>query len=212
MQIIQEISVAVFNMLIDWRNKMIKNICVYSSSSSILSAEYREAATELGINMAKKKYNLVFGGGTEGLMGYTARAVHKHGGRVIGIIPEYFNVKGVVYEECNELIVTQNMRQRKAIMEEKAHAFIALPGGFGTLEELLEIITLKQVERHNKPVVMINTKNFFTPLLDMFDHIFKEKFAKPEFKNLYYVATDGADAISYIDNYEPGELIKKRFG
>src|SRR5690606_1559013 len=116
--------------------------------------------------------------------GETARAVHENNGKVVGIVPEALNVSGIVYERCDEFIVTTGIRERKAIMDERSDAFIALPGGFGTLEELLEIITLKQLEYHNKPIVILNVNNYYDDILKQFDKIFNENFACDEYRKL----------------------------
>lgn len=139
---------------------MNKVICVYASSSNLIDRKYFDIASQLGEAIARNGDTLLFGGGVRGLMGAAATAVHRHNGRVVGIIPEALNQKGVVYETCDELIVTKSLRERKAIMDERSDAFIALPGGFGTLEELLEIITLKQLKYHNKPIVILNFDGF----------------------------------------------------
>jgi uncharacterized protein (TIGR00730 family) len=177
-------------------------ICVYSSSSETIAASYFAVAAELGREIAGRGDCLLFGGGMTGLMGATARAVHKERGTVIGVIPKSLNRKNVVYEYCDELIVTEEMRTRKAIMDRRSDAFIALPGGYGTLEELLEIITLKQLHYHQKPVVILNTAGFYDQLLSQFDQIIKLDFAKPSCRELYYVTDSVTEALSYIDNYQ----------
>lgn len=182
---------------------MNKVICVYSSSSNSIDKTYFDLAEKLGEAIASRNDILLFGGGMRGLMGATATAVHRMKGKVIGIIPEALNVKGVVYETCDELIVTTGMRERKSIMDARSDAFIALPGGYGTLEELLEIITLKQLKYHNKPIVIINANGFFDPLLEQFDSIAQQNFAKPESSLLYHVTPDVTEALEYIDTYEP---------
>jgi uncharacterized protein (TIGR00730 family) len=182
---------------------MNKVICVYSSSSNSISQAYFDIAAMLGEAIARNGDTLLFGGGMRGLMGATATAVHSMKGKVIGVIPEALNQKGVVYETCDELIVTKDMRERKSIMDARSDAFIALPGGYGTLEELLEIITLKQLKYHNKPIVIINTNRFFDPLLEQFDIIAQQNFAKPESNLLYHVTADVTEALEYIDTYEP---------
>jgi len=180
-----------------------KYICVYSSSSSVVEREYFDAARQLGTQMAQRGMGLIFGAGVVGLMGETARAVHDSGGKVVGVIPEALNEKGIVYEKCDELIVTKGLRERKAIMDERADAFIALPGGFGTLEELLEIITLKQLRYHNKPIVILNIAGFYDGLVDVFEKIIELKFAKINSRDLYFVAGNVEKALLYIDNYVP---------
>ncbi|MGE5582146.1 MAG: TIGR00730 family Rossman fold protein [Bacillota bacterium] len=188
---------------------MNKVICVYSSSSSEIDRTFMEAAAELGRQIAFNNDVMLFGGGMNGLMGATAKAVHGNGGKVIGIIPEALNINGVVYERCDELIVTKGMRERKALMDSRSDAFIALPGGFGTLEEILEIITLKQLQYHNKPVVILNINSFFKPLVAFFEQIITQNFAKPESRRLYFVTEQIKEALDYIDNYQPCQFSKK---
>jgi uncharacterized protein (TIGR00730 family) len=186
-----------------------KYICVYSSSSSIVGQDYFQGARQLGTQMAQRGIGLIFGGGQVGLMGETARAIHESGGKVIGVIPKALNEKGIVYEKCDELIVTKGLRERKAIMDERADAFIALPGGFGTLEELLEIITLKQLRYHNKPVVVLNINGFYNGLIQVFENIIELKFAKVTCRDLYFVAETVEDALNYIENYVPRDCGSK---
>jgi len=182
---------------------MNKVICVYSSSSQSIDEVYFNAARELGSKIAKRGDTFLFGGGLTGLMGTCARAVHKNNGKVVGIIPKALNIKGVVYENCDELVETSSVRERKAKMDELSDSFIALPGGYGTLEELLEIITLKQLKYHNKPIVIINTNGFFDFLIKQFERTINENFAKKECRDLYYVTDNIDKAINYIDNYTP---------
>jgi cytokinin riboside 5'-monophosphate phosphoribohydrolase len=184
---------------------MKKTICVYSSSSNNLSDNYFMAAKSLGAKIASKGWIFLFGGGTTGLMGEAARSVKESNGELIGVIPKALNIKGIAFEQCDRLIETKTMRERKGIMDEMSDAFIALPGGFGTLEELLEIITLKQLKYHSKPVVIINTDNYYTGLLDQFDRIIDEGFGKEECRLLYYLTDDVDDAVDYIENYKPFE-------
>ncbi|HOJ78505.1 MAG TPA: TIGR00730 family Rossman fold protein [Bacillota bacterium] len=189
---------------------MNKIICVYSSSSCLIDQIYVQAAERLGRQIAANGDSLLFGGGMTGLMGVTARAVHQSNGKVIGIIPKALNVKNIVYENCDELIVTEDMRTRKAIMDARSDAFIALPGGYGTLEELLEMITLKQLRYHNKPIVILNVNNFYQALLEQFDTILNQQFAKPECQKLYFVTTDIHEALRYIEDYQP-EVINHKY-
>ena len=182
---------------------MDKVICVYSSSSCAVDRKYFDAAEELGRQIALRKDVFLFGGGLVGLMGASAKAVHCYGGKVIGVIPEALNMKGIVYESCDELIVTTGMRERKAVMDSRSDAFIALPGGYGTLEEILEIITLKQLKYHNKPVAILNLDGFYDNLISQFDLIIQNRFAKPENSELYFVAGSVTEALEYIDNYRP---------
>lgn len=182
---------------------MNKVICVYSSSSWAIDPVYFDAASALGREIAAKGDLFLFGGGLTGLMGACARSVHQHNGQVIGIIPEALNIKGIVYDKCDELVVTKGMRERKATMDERSDAFIALPGGFGTMEEILEIITLKQLRYHNKPIVILNINNFYDKLLEQFHTVIRQHFAKTECNELFFVTEDVSSALEYIDSYAP---------
>jgi uncharacterized protein (TIGR00730 family) len=182
---------------------MNKVICVYSSSSNTIGQEYFDAASRLGHEVAERGDSFLFGGGLTGLMGSCARAVHQKNGQVIGIIPEALNEKGIVYEHCDELVVTKGMRERKAVMDERSDAFIALPGGYGTIEEIMEIITLKQLRYHEKPIVILNINGYYDNLLRQFETVISQQFAKPECGELYYVTDDVTAALEYIDTYTP---------
>jgi hypothetical protein len=174
-----------------------KSICVYCSSSNDIDARYAKDAGELGALIASGGYRLIYGGGMIGLMGILAKSVQKHGGAVTGIIPKTLAQKGIMYESAEELIETPDLRKRKELMEERADAFIALPGGFGTLEEIAEIITLKQLKHHEKPVVFINTNNFFSHLLAHFEKCFEEKFMSEKYRKLYTVANTPREGIAH---------------
>ena len=179
---------------------MLQNICVYCSSSNRIAAHYFEMADEMGRLLAKQGYTLVYGGGNVGLMGQMARAVHAHGGRVVGVIPERLKaVEGVAYDVADKLVITETMQQRKAIMYTRADAFLVLPGGFGTLEEFLEVLTLRQLGYHDKPIALINTDGFYDPLLELFAHFFDEHFARDRTRGLYYVASDPEDALQHLE-------------
>lgn len=170
-----------------------------------------EVASELGTRMARDGHTLVYGGGEIGLMGAVARSVHEHGGRVVGVIPEFLRKPGICYESADELVVTADMRERKAVMESRGDAFIGLPGGFGTLEEMLEIITLKQLRVHTKPIVFLNVDGFYDGLNEVFEHIFEHRFARPGYRALYFFAPDVGSAISYIEAYQPEVIHAKWF-
>lgn len=177
---------------------MNKNICVFSSSSDRISPEFFEVAEELGQLIAEHNCTLVYGGANVGLMGTLARAVHANGGKVVGIIPDFLKDKELAYEAADELIVTKDMRERKTIMEKRSDAFVALPGGFGTLEEIMEILTLRLLKRHRKPLVFVNTNNFYEDVIGFFKHMVHERFAKPESHEHYNVVPDAFGAISLI--------------
>jgi uncharacterized protein (TIGR00730 family) len=189
---------------------MTLNICVYASSSDALDQQYYDAATRLGELIARSGHTLIYGGGKIGLMGAVARGVHAHGGHVIGVIPEKLLPQG--YNGADEMIITKTMRERKATMEARSDAFVVLPGAFGTLEEVLEIITLKQLAYHDKPITLVNTAGYYDPLVQMFEHIYAEQFANPVYRVLYHVADRPSEALAYIEQYEPTTLPQKWLG
>lgn len=186
-----------------------KNICVYCSSSSAVDQVYYQEAYNLGQILGVNNYTLVYGGINVGLMGEVAHSVYINGGKIISVIPEAIKNRGITYDKADYIFYTKNLRERKAIMENKSEAFIALPGGFGTLEEVMEILTLKQLQIHNKPVIFINTNGFYNRLLDFFDTIYRESFAKRVYENLYSIVPDAESAITVLLNYKPVELESK---
>lgn len=186
-------------------------ICVFSSSSDAVEPAFFDLARELGHAIGLRGDSIVFGGCNVGLMGAVARGTHAGGGRVIGAIPEFIATRGITYAESDEMIVTRDMRERKAAMEARADAFIALPGGFGTLEEMLEIITLKQLQQHAKPVVFLNHAGFYDPLAALFEHMYAHHFAKPSYREMYMFAPDVASALAYLDSYTPPVIESKWF-
>lgn len=190
------------------------SICVFASGSKTLDELYIREAQTLGRFIAQSGFGLVFGGGTDGLMGAVAHGAAEQGGRIIGVVPEMMNVKGIIFESCSELHVTSGMRERKALMELKADAFIALPGGFGTLEELLEIITLRQLGCHRKPIAAVNTNGFYSHLAAQFDETVTQGFAKEDARSVYRICDSAKQALDYIASedaaqpYIKNELIK----
>ena len=174
------------------------NICIYGASSRKLAKEYYDAAEALGALMARQGHTLVFGGGQEGIMGAAARGAHTHGGKIIGIAPRFFDEPGVLFEECTEFIYTDTMRERKALMEEHSEAFIVLPGGIGTYEEFFEMLTLKQLGRHNKPMVMLNTRNYYGPMAAMLQNTVDEGFMSASCMELFGVCNTPEEALDYV--------------
>ena len=190
---------------------MIKTVCVFSSSSSAVNSIYSDTAIDLGKRLGQEGFDLIFGGADVGLMGVIARTAQNHGARVTGVIPEPLVGKGIAYQEADELIVPNNLRDRKEIIESKSDAFIALPGGFGTMEEIMEILTLKQLQFHNKPIVFINTNGYYDNLIAQFETGYQENFAKNEYKELYYFSESAEAAMDYIKLYTPKQLPSKWF-
>ena len=173
----------------------VESVCVYCSSSDAVDGAYFEAARELGVEIARRKLRLVYGGTDIGLMGVVAKAAKSSGGEVIGVIPEAIRAMGIASTIDDELVVTADVRSRKAVMEDRADAFIALPGGFGTLEELLEAITHRQLRYHNKPIVLLNAAGFYDPLAALFEELFQHGFAKQKYRALYAIAATPAEAV-----------------
>lgn len=186
------------------------NICVFASSSNYLDEIYYKDAKELGQLLGQNGYNIVYGGSTLGLMWTCAAEVQQNGGKVFGVMPQRLVDMGCRTDNCDEFFLAEGMRDRKAKMDEISEAVIALAGGFGTLEELAEMIVQKQLGYNKKPIVILNTNGFYDKLLEFFEVIIKEKFANKISRDLYYVAQTPQDAIDYIKNYqEPATTISK---
>lgn len=182
---------------------MTKLLCVYCASSDRLDDKYYQAATALGCEMVARGWGLVYGGGRTGMMGCVARAVKQRGGKVVGVIPEFMKLKELAYAEADELVTVITMRERKLLMETRADAFVALPGGWGTLEEILEILTLRQLEVVQKPCVLLNQDGFYDDLLRLFDRMLADKFFKPSNLSLVRVAKDVPDIFAQLARPEP---------
>ncbi|GAB5519983.1 MAG: hypothetical protein RhofKO_22340 [Rhodothermales bacterium] len=185
-------------------------LTVYCSSSNRVDPVFHTEAEALGKRMAEAGYSLLYGGGDVGLMGRVARAVHASGGHVTGVIPEALrDVEGVAYEACDELIVTQTMQERKSILFSRTDGFLVLPGGFGTLEEFLEVLTLKQLHYHHRPIVVLNTGGFYDPMVALFEHLYDTRFARANCRTLYHIATSIDDALAYFASYQPVDAGQK---
>ena len=179
----------------------IKSICVFCGSSESVDNSYKKVAMELGCAIGKKGIDLIYGGASIGLMGFVARGVHEEKGNVIGILPEFFRSKDIEYLDADELIVTKDMRERKAKMDEKSDAFIVLPGGLGTLEEAMEILSMRQLKLTHKPLVFINSHGFYNNLNEIFDVMIEKKFAKESIRKMFEITSDPITALEYILNY-----------
>jgi len=176
----------------------IENVCVYCGSSEGNDPRFAEAADQLGAALAAAGVGLVFGGGGDGLMGRVARAAIAGGGRVTGIIPKFLMRREHAIEGAEELIVVDDMHQRKALMFERADAFIALPGGVGTLEELVEQLTWVQLRRHSKPVLLADIGAFWRPLLALIAHMHNLGFLREGFDVHYLVAEKIEDVLPML--------------
>ena len=181
------------------------NICVYGASSSAIDKDYIAKTEELGRKITQRGHKLVYGAGAQGLMGAVARGVREKDGYIIGVSPSYFNVDGILYDGCDEMIYTETMRERKQIMEDNSDAFIMTPGGMGTFEEFFEILTLKQVGRHKKPIAVFNIGGYYDAMEAMIQNAIKGNFMTEACGQLYKSFTDIDEMIEYLETYE-GEL------
>jgi uncharacterized protein (TIGR00730 family) len=173
----------------------IRNVCVYCGSGEGRNPAYRAAARTLGKALAKSGIGLVYGGGSLGLMGEVAMATLKAGGRVTGIIPTFLSNRERMLEDVTELVVTDDMHQRKMEMFKRSEAFVALPGGIGTLEELVEQLTWSQLGRHKKPIVLANIEGFWTPFMSLLGHMKDESFIRPGLDVTFSVVERAADIL-----------------
>jgi uncharacterized protein (TIGR00730 family) len=177
---------------------MIRSICVYCGSSPGNDPVFVEAARKFGQILAQNGITLVYGGGSRGLMGALALSVHEHGGRVIGVIPEFLKVRERMFTGAQEIVVTHDMHERKRMMFERADAFVALPGGIGTLEELVEQLTWSQLGRHRKPILVANINGFWEPLVELLEHMKRSGFIHSDLTFDYAVVDRIEDIVPAI--------------
>jgi uncharacterized protein (TIGR00730 family) len=182
------------------------NICVFCSSSNAIADEYFMEAKKLGKKIAKAGHSLINGGANVGLMEATSISAKQNGAKTIGIIPQRMIDRSLASLNLDEVIITTDMMTRKDRMRQISDAYIALPGGFGTLEEILEVITLKQLSYHNKPIVFVNTLGFYTHLFQQFEHSYSENFSKELYREIYFMASTAEEAMDYIEKYTPVEV------
>lgn len=176
----------------------IQSVCVYCGSSNHVDETYKNLARAVGEALAKKGFRIVYGGGHVGLMGLVADSALKAGGEVVGIIPEHIRAHEVQHKGLTELIVVNDMHTRKNMMVEKADAFLVLPGGFGTLDEAFEVLTWKQLALHNKPIVIFNVEGFWTPLLNLIEHMIVKGFAPASNRNIFKAVTNIDDLFAAL--------------
>lgn len=177
-------------------------ICVFASSSSRIDSEYATAASRLGLLLARAKMNVVYGGGGIGLMGKLADAVLENGGTITGVIPSFMKDEGWDHSDVNEMIITQDMGERKKRMFAMADAVVALPGGVGTLEELTEAITLKQLGLFSGPIIILNTLNFYKSFIDFLDHMIEGHFLRHEHIDIWEIADTPEEVLVYLTKNE----------
>lgn len=182
--------------------KSSKRVVVYCASSAHIEEVYFDAARQLGKVLANNDITCITGGGKQGLMGAVNDSVLENGGKVKGIIPQFMIDSGWCHPQLSELVVTESMHERKFLMAKQSDAAVALPGGFGTLEELAEILTWKQLGLYKNPIVILNVNGYYDPLLAMFDKMISEKFLHHNYCNMWQVVDSPDKAIEYLQNGE----------
>lgn len=177
-------------------------VCIFGAASNNISRDYIESVEKLGCMLAEAGHELVFGAGGNGLMGAAARGFTKGGGRITGVIPGFFRDEEIelIYDKCDELIFTETMHERKMRMEELADVFIIAPGGIGTFEEFYEVLTLKQLRRHDKPIALYNIEGYFNNLMSFMKNCTDEGFITKNCADLYICTPDCSELIDYIEN------------
>jgi uncharacterized protein (TIGR00730 family) len=185
-----------------------KRICVFCGSSQGSRPEYRVAAEEMGAELVRRNIGLVYGGTSVGLMGVLAGAVLKAGGEAVGVIPENLMAREVGHKGLIKLHVVRSMHERKALMADLSDAFIAMPGGYGTLEEFCEVVTWSQLGLHAKPCGVLNVLGYYSSLLAMFDHAVEERFLKTENRGLVLARESAAELLRALEEWRPGRVEK----
>lgn len=174
------------------------NVCLYGASSNEIDAKYVTATERLGEALATAGHAMVYGAGGAGLMGAAARGMSRCGGRIVGVVPEFLKVDGIIFDGCDEMVYTETMRQRKQVMEERSDAFIVTPGGIGTYEEFFEIYTLKQLGRHQKPIILFNIDGFFDRLYDILQGLVADGFMRAACLELLSVACTPEEVLAQL--------------
>jgi len=185
-----------------------KNIAIFCGASIGFNPVYAEQATALGKFLAKKNINIVFGGGKFGMMGTIADAVLEGKAEVVGVIPEFLKLEEIEHTGITKMITSENMSDRKMIISNMVDGYIALPGGFGTLDEVMEVLTLGQLHIEQKPIAFLNTNGFFNPLIAQFDLMVKEGFLKQENRDMVLIHEDIETLYKMMDNYVPPTVSK----
>jgi len=185
----------------------IQRVCVYCGSGSGTNPHYADAARSLGAHLAKANIRLIYGGGGNGLMGEVARAVMESGGAVTGVIPESLVALEKPYSDLDELVVTRDLHERKMLMFTRSDAFVALPGGIGTLEELVEQLTWVQLAQHRKPVVLVNTDDYWRPLLDLLEQMRAEGFIRKGLEPAFHVLSDAEAVVPFLLAHGSSEAV-----
>lgn len=174
------------------------NICVYGASSNHIEAEFFRYGEEIGRGIARRGWTMVFGGGANGMMGAAARGAYSEGGRIIGVSPHLFRVDGVLFEHCSEMVYTDTMRDRKKEMEIRSDGFVILPGGIGTFDEFFEILVLRQLGYHAKPIGLLNAKGYYDPMIAMLEASAKAGFMNRDSQKLVLVSNEAEELLERI--------------
>ncbi|MCL4828559.1 MAG: TIGR00730 family Rossman fold protein [Caldilinea sp.] len=190
----------------------LRSVCVYCGASMGAKAIYRQAAETMGRELVSRGLRLVYGAGSVGLMGVLARTVYERGGEVLGVIPDVLAPREVAGEQIGETIIVENMHERKALMAQEADAFIAMPGGYGTLDELFETITWGQIGIQRKPIGLFNVAGYFDHLLAWIDQAVKEGFIRPQHRQLFIVSDDASILLERLAFHEPPQGFVKLAG
>lgn len=185
-----------------------KRICVFCGSSAGSQPEYRACAEQLGVELSRRKIGLVYGGGNVGLMGAIADSILEAGGEAVGVIPEHLMTREIGHKRLTKLHIVHSMHERKALMADLSDAFIALPGGFGTLEEFCEVLTWSQLGLHAKPCGIVNVLGYYTPLLAMLDHAVQERFLKPQNRALVLARDTPLGLLKAFEDWRPVHVEK----
>jgi len=188
--------------------QQLNSICVYCGSNTGARPEYAVAARTLGILIADSEIRLVYGGGAVGLMGVIAESAMTAGGEVVGIIPRALDRREIANRRVTTLHVVESMHERKAMMDQLSDGFIALPGGFGTFEELCEMLTWSQLGIHHKPIGLLNVAGYYDPLISMFDHAVNEQFLHPDHRSMLIDSDDPVALIARMRTFSPPTVTK----
>lgn len=174
-------------------------ICMYGAASNSVDSFYLTQAEDLGKEIALRGHSLIYGGGGSGLMGACARGVTSQGGEIIGVVPTFMNEFEDLYTECTEMVVTNTMAQRKEIMEDRADAFVIVPGGVGTMDEFFQIITLAELNRKNSPIVLYNMNGYYDPIIEFIENGIKSNFIRPGVRDLYCIKNTASEVLDAIE-------------
>lgn len=174
-------------------------ICVYGAASNSIDRSFIDKSHQFGKILAERGHCMVFGGGTNGIMGALARGVYSAKGKIIGVSPKFFDRDGILFDKCNELILTEDMRSRKATMENYADAFAVMPGGVGTFEEMFEMFSAKQLKQHNKKIALYNINGYYDRISELVDYCIKTGFMESECRDMIALFDDPYDLFDYLE-------------